>query len=360
MRDFTTEANPRPVIQAGVAGLFPDGITSLPPITSDSVEGLSKSAFADPENRLLPVHSAQAVLFSASYVAAHPDFYPADTADRVKAAASVFGIEKETDAILGAEIFASLQVKEAAAVDHRAFAISIEDGAPFNLGAGPHEFLPIHDQWHIEQSSDNLMKSAAADTMPADLFYVAAVNMVKAAKSQDCLDSLPKIVIDLGTERIADLEKAALLIEDRKRYVDEETFQHYADILKVAAENPAAIEDAIDGIRDLDTALGITYRWNNKSATAVPCRSPWEVIYSGLTMDEIEKMASSHCVIAGALVPLEVLAAVPDTAIDRAFAKSASDVIKAAKVQDSPTATATLSALGADVQARLFEVLAAA
>lgn len=359
MRDFTSEANPRPVIQAAAAGLFPDEITALPLITSDSLGDLAKSAFADPENRLLPVHTAQAVLFSASYVAAHPDFYPAATADRVKAAASVFGLAKETEAILGAEIFAALKIKEAAAADHRAFALSIEDGTPFNLGAGPREFLPIHDQWHIEQSSDSLMKSAAADTMPADLFYVAAVNMVKAAKSQDCVDALPKIIVDLGTERVADWEKAAHLLEDRRRYVCDEEFAHYGEILKVAREHPELVEEVIDGIRDLDTAFGIPYRWNNKSATAVPCKSPWEVVYCGLTMDEIEKMASTHCVIAGALVPLEVLAAVPDTTIERSFAKVASEVIRAAKVQDSVTATATLGALGDDVQARLFEVLAA-
>lgn len=358
MRDFTKEANPRPVIQAAAAGLFPEEFTAMPLITADSVSDLAKSAFADPENRLLPVHTPQAVLYSASYVAAHPDFYPADAADRVKAAASVFGLETETANILDAEVFANLQVKSAAPADHRAFALSIEDGAPFNLGAGPREFLPIHDAWHIEQSSDSLMKSAAADTMPADLFYVAAVNMVKAAKSHGCLESLPKVVTDLGTERMVDWEKAALLIEDRRRYAGE-NFDSYTELLKIAEAHPEAVEEIIEGLRDLDTAFAVPYRWTAKSATTIACSSPWEVVYCGLTMDEVEKMASTHCVIAGALVPLEVLAAVSDTAIDRAFAKSAAQIIREAKVQDSATATATLGALGLDVQARLFEVLAA-
>ncbi len=351
MRDFTTDPVARPLIQAGLAGTLPDWALGAPIPDLDTLAKLASNAFADPAHRLLPCHTKEATLCSAVYVAAQSGLYPEGTEGRVKAAAAALGVTAECDTILNAE-----RPKQAAAetvMEKAAFALVLEDGAPYGLPAGGHQFLPIHDSYSVERSGEELAKSASLQTLPPEMIHAAAIELVKAARAKNCLDTVPPHMLSLGTERMADWDKAALLIQDRVKVVGKDGLAPYNDLIKLGSEHPEHTDAVIDGLRDLDAGHNIAY-WN-KAGSVI---SPWEAIYSGVTFDEIEKMAASHVVLGGALVPMPVLTALSADKVQTHFAKSAADKILAAqKAGNTTDASEQLAGLEGDLQVRLFGIL---
>lgn len=353
MRCFTTDTVPRLLYAAGLAGTIPQWALAVPIPQFDELSKLASQAFADPAHRMLPLHTKEATVCSAVYVAALSGIYPQGTEDRVKAAAVALGVGAEVDAILSVE-----RPKQAAAapiLEKAAFALVIEDGAVYNLAAGRHDLLPCHDSYTIEHSGEELAKSASSKKLPPEMVRVAAVELTKAARAKNCLDTLPPQVIALGTERVADWSKAATLIQDRGRHVDAGWMRAYDDLVKLGSETPENAEEIIAGLRDLDAAAGLDY-WGKSGSVA----SPWEVVYSGLAMEEIEKMATTHFVVAGALVPIPAFSALSETKITSSFSKQSSEIILGAqRSRNSGEITRALSNLEEDLQARLFNTIAA-
>lgn len=355
MKDFQTDAVQRPIVKAAAAGLLPDWLMATPFPEKREFTKLASAAFADPANRLLPTNSKACVLWSATYAGAHPDWYSPGSQDSIKAAAAVFGVVDEVEKLLAFRD--ALETKQASAAPttvKSAFALTLEDGAAFGLSEGPVNLLPCHDEFHIDGSAESLNKAARDNTMPPELVYMAAVELVKAASKAGCLDVLPRAVAAAGTERMVDWNRAEILLSDRLKMAGD-SFFGYGEIVKLGQANPEQTDMLIDGLRDLDAALGFTY-WGSKASNVI---SPWEAVYSGPTMETIEKMAQTHAVLAGALVPMDALVSLSDTEVDRLFGKEAGEIIKSAKVaDDNAGATNLLSQLGADVQERLFVALA--
>jgi len=357
MKDFQTDGVLRPIIQSAVAGCMPEWAVNAPIPARNDFAKLSSAAFADPTNRLLPVNSKECILWSAAYASAHPGRYPDGSMDRVKAAAVTLELTDEVAAIETFWAAENTEVKEASEqFEKPAFALSLPDGSVFGLCPSPGsvELLPCHDEWHIDKSASELDKAASLQTMPPELIHMAAGTLCKAAAAAGCTDVLPLAVLRLGQERMPDWDRAGRLLGDRQKKAGAD-FLAYAELIGVGKEHPEFADDVIDGIRDLDTHHGFRY-WGSKFASVI---SPWEAIYSGPLMSDIEKMAATHLVVAGALVPQEALTALPDSKIDGHFGKQAAELIKLAKVSpDNATATANLSELDEAIQTRLFDLLA--
>lgn len=353
MRDFTTDSVPRPLYIAGLAGTLPEWALSAPIPQLEELSKLSSNAFADPAHRLLPLHTKQATLCSAVYLAACAGIYPEGTEDRIKAAAEALGVADEAAVILNAE-----RPKAAAAsleVEKEAHALEIEDGAAYGLDPGPLNYLPCHDSFSIDRSGEELAKCASRQKLPPEMVHSAAVALTKAATLKNCLDVLPPQILALGTERVADWQKAATLIQDRVRVVGREGISDYDELIKLGAEHPEQADAVIDGLRDLDAHHNISY-WDKAGAVC----SPWEVVYCGPTMQDIEKMASSHFVLGGALVPIPVFSSLPRDRVSAGFSKAAAETIfKAQESSDSAEITRALGGLEDDLQGRLFNVLVA-
>ncbi len=354
MKDFQTDTVPRPLVKAAAAGLLPEWVQALPVPDRKAHAHLSKEAFADPGNRLLPIHSKECVLWSATYAGAYPSWYPEKAASAIRDAAVVFNVTDIVEPLLA--FGAQEEIKQAAAVQEKAaFAIHLDDGAPFGLAPGPLGLLPCHDEFHIDGSAESLNKAASANTMPPELVYIAAQGLVKAAAAKGCSDVLPRAISNLGVERMPDWNRAEVLLGDRFKAAGE-NFSAYRELAQFGRDNPESANEVIDGFRDLDTEFGFTY-WGSKQSNVI---SPWEAVYSGPLISDIEKMSNTHAVLAGLLVPMDVLASFPDERIDKAFGKEAGERIKAAKAApDNAAATGLLLELPSDVQDRLFRELAA-
>jgi hypothetical protein len=186
------------------------------------------------------------------------------------------------------------------------------------------------------------------------MVYAAAVALVKAASEKNCLDTLPPHIAALGAERVADWRKAATLVQCRARSVEPAGMAAYNELIKLGSDRPEFADDIISGLRDLDAENGIDY-WQKAGAVL----SPWEIVYCGPTIGDIEKMANSHFILGGALVPLPVLRAMPQEKLATFFSKSAAAIIKEAQdAGDSTNTTKILGTLPDDIQARLFHKLA--
>lgn len=356
MKDFQTDGVLRPIVNTAAAGHMPEWAVNAPMPSQAEFSKLANAAFADPGNRLLPVHNRECTLWSAAYVAAHPAWYPEGSTERVKAAAAALGVDAEFDTI---QTFWNSQIEDvkqaSAPVEKAAFALTLDDGEPFGMPAGRVDLLPCHDEWHIERSAEELDKAASAGTFPPELVISAAAGLCKAAASVQCADVLPRLVSRIGQDRFPDWSKAARLLGDRRQKVGD-GYRAYEELIKLGSDQPELSELVISGLRDLDTQFNLRY-WGAKLASVV---SPWEAVYSGPLISEIEKMADTHVVLAGALVPVEVLASIETEEIDRNFGKSAAEHIKEAKAAaDNAYATAALSNLTEDVQVRLFDLLVA-
>lgn len=299
--DYTHTNNPRSISIAEMAIPFPEWIKGHPIPTAQGLEKLASVAFADRKNRLLPVHEKEAAFFSAIDYFANVGNYPEETFAQIKEACDHFEIGNDVApyADYFAGVFEKRASEEVPQVDPGRFAIETTlNGREFRL-------LPLNDAYEISKSAKDLGKMVDENRIHYLMFVDAAREIVKAAMDACVVHELPGLVVQAGTPRFEDLDKAASLIETRRELTKnhEGAFSEYEDALKQAASGEITPEDCMRKIAATDSAIGLRYNFNPRH----PVPLPHNIVFCGPTLQEVEKAAAENVVIRGVPVPLTVL-----------------------------------------------------
>lgn len=344
--DFVRDANPKPLYKAGNLKSIPDYIQDYALPMPEYLDGLASAAFADPTNRLHPIHEKAATILSGIYLHGTGKGSSKEM-DNVKAAASVFGVEEDLDKVIAefGETF-NKQASESAPNIKYAMIVELEGGKQSN-------FYPISSEVQVRDSAVSLHNSLMNGTIPSDWAHHAAVKIVKSAKTLGInSNDIPARITQLGTERLVDIDHAKMAA-DLRRYdgVEEDGVHVYADIVKMAEEDPASVEECIKLWADLDMTHGIKYA---KTFT------PEEAFYAGELVDNIEKMASEVVLIKEIMVPSATFSRLSPELINSYFRKEAAQTIQEAVklASENPAdATCKLEGLDEENQTELLKLL---
>jgi len=283
--DFITDNNPKTID-------FVKSLVEVPSYVDDVNLDKTASAkvYADQLNKEYPIDTRQNTWLSYAYIKAastKPIGY-SNLVDTIELAAAAHGIHKDIKnidhALQGIEKQAST----------RSYALSIDDNGQIK------HYYPINTSSEIEKSAAALVKDYAK--MPIEFFHDASVELVKSASKMNLyLDYLPQRILDHGLEKEANFAHAAIVADLRKHVVaDAEAAELYKDTVKLASEDPKNVRDYIDLFATLDRAYDVDY----KGAQV----DPFTAFYSGMLSDDVEKIANTHTVIAGTLVPYSDIA----------------------------------------------------
>ena len=137
------------------------------------------------------------------------------------------------------------------------------------------------------------------------MFVDAAREIVKAATEACVVHELPGLIVQAGTPRFEDLDKAASLIESRRELTKNHdgAFSEYEEAIKQAAAGEITPEDCMRKIAATDSAIGLRYNFNPRH----PVPLPHNIVFCGPTLQEVEKVAAENVVIRGVPVPLTAL-----------------------------------------------------
>ena len=324
-QDFTTMNNPRFLYLAELHHPFPDWVVKQAMPDADDFEKKASAAFADPKRRLLPIATKSAAFHSAIDSFAQADKYDEETRERVKAACSYFGIEKDIApyALLFAEEFEkSANLNE---IPEGRYAIdTILNGQNFKL-------LPLNDREDASNSAFDLAKMAAENRVHFMMFVPAAREVVKAAADHG-VERLPKLIERFGVERIPDVEIAAKKILGRENICKDASVraviaQDYQDALALIDEDPDA---AMQKIATIDHVAGI--ETNYRADAFVP--TPFDVVFGGPLASEAHKAARENVFVRDVMVPLAELQKVASIDLDYCLSKAASDSFHRARGTD--------------------------
>jgi hypothetical protein len=313
MQDQIKDQNPRPVFFAQKQEGAPDWAKSASIPAPDDLKGLSRAAFADPDNRSLPVHTKESCWQSAAYYWGQDHRDPQVEA-RIKSAALAFGIDKDVEWV---ETRLRTRTKEASAPRFALTAI-MEDGAE----AG---FYPLGDEEQVLESAEAFRKDAHDRRLPAECVRAAAVELLKEARNLGVESEVPVVVQKWGEERIPDPVGARVNINLRKcasvgqADLYEDLYSGGCTELEKAAnyeERDEITEKWAGLLVDLDRLAGIeTYHDMQPH--------PYAVLNAGPTHAELEKVASQTLFLGDTLVPARALVSVPEAEVRKYFRKDA-------------------------------------
>ena len=348
-KDFVRDANPKPLYKAGNLGCIPSYVTDYAIPSVESLDGLTKAAFADPDNFLHPIHEKAATILSGVYL---NETGKKDSAEmkRVKSAASVFGVLGDLEKILS-ELDSETEKSASAVVTpstSNAYALTVE----FEDNKKS-QCYPIANDVQIRKSASVLQDDLLTGRIPSDWAYAAAVNLVKSAQEHNLSnDELPRRIRLLGIERLVDIEHAKEAASLRQYDgVDEDGVKLYEEVVKMASEDPSTIEDCIKLWADLDISHGIKYA---KTFT------PEEAFYAGERLDSLQKMASETVIIKDVLVPVAEFTKLSQELITANFRKEAAATIFSAvtlAAANPADATTKLASLDDENQSEVLRLL---
>lgn len=264
------------------------------------------------------------------------------TYERIKVAARVHGIE---DDLAAAERALGTPVVEPV-LEKAACALSVD------MGDTHLDLYPTGSLYDLEESARGLQRDILDNRIPIDWAKEAAEHIVEAAKTYSDA-SLPDSVVELGTPRLPDLEKAASVDSFRSRRLglSTEDAEIFSDLVKAAAEDPDALPAIVELYTELDSRLQIKY------SSVIP--NPYTVFYGGASLDSIEKLASEVVVIDDVLVPLAVVATVKPSRIKAAFRKEAADMLLEVIKEPAAIASIKLAKLEPGVRSEFLDLLLA-
>lgn len=340
--DHTTDANPVALHFAESARPLPD-YAKGENLSTEKLASYMTGAFADQKNRLFPLTNAGHTLCSGIYALGLPDSPEKEAVlSAVEKTAAVWGIAEDWQAYK--DIFQSAVKVASSGEAYPQYALSVDE----------EHYYPLDGPQEIQKSAALLETHAAEGRLPAGWITDAAREIVKAAACHGMQASeLPDFVVRVGTERELDFERAESLLFTRKLACDAQgaDFTLYEDIVKAAAEEPENIEQHLQMLEELDLANGIKYGAHNPL--------PSEILYSGLTKEEFDKFAHTQVIIAGVMVPQQVVGAVKEAAVRQWWAKEPAEkiltVVKAAV--DHARSTEANAAAGALDEATAAEFL---
>lgn len=327
--DFITDQNPSVYLFMRDRDMLPDYVLKSNKLTPEDTEVLDKVAFADPANRLYPCHTKSACWQSAAYFASKHE-----TNDRLKGniekMAAHHGIAEDVQKVFAA--FEEEFQKAASAdtgMEKKAYALELDMGG--FQGRGVEKFYPINDKFEIVRASEDATSDYKHGTIPMYAMRKIAFNIMEAAEEQGVpANELTVQVQHLGTRRLPDPYAAETLVGMRKRAgVD---IAPYEQAIKTLQEKMAglgameAIEAADDTAKDIyfmDKEAGINYKRDQLD--------PYALLFTGPTINDLEKAAATTVNIKGINVPVEDVVNLADNTIDNVFSKASGDVIKQAK-----------------------------
>lgn len=316
MEDFTQMKNPWFLYRAELESPFPEWVANAPLPEREDFSKQASTAFADPENRLLPISTKEAAFHSAIEVFARCEEYSDDAFDRVKQACEYYGIED--DVLPYAEIFLE-EIEKSAALDEPAegrYAIDTE------LGGQNLRLLPLNDYEDVRESARELSKMAAEKRINLLMLVPAAREIVKAA-GEHGVETLPETIVRFGYLRHADAEKSAALIEGREQYckdpdLREVVKQDYQEAIAGVEDDP---DDAMEKIAATDLVAGLRQELNIRSV--IP--NPYDVVFTGPLDIEVEKAASENILVRDVLIPLAAVSSIEKLDAEFRLSKSAAE-----------------------------------
>jgi hypothetical protein len=348
--DFTKDQNPTALFEVGIkAGeSLPHYVKEASLLQEEDLASLHDCAFADPVNRLHPIHTKSATYMSAVYLAGEgklnsPEF------EAIKEAAALFDIEKDIE-----DAIALLPQVEKSATnlyeDKYALNFQIEEEDSWQA-------YPINNDVEVTKAATEAVRDWNEGHIPTDWFFHAAKQIVKRANELGISrNEIPDRVWNMGEERMVNFENAEFAISERQ-YAGANT-EEYQTALKQASEGKISVDEAIDTWMTLDVVNNI----NHKRIT-----SPQEAFYSGMKLASVEALSSDNVFISDVMVPLsavEKLLTQDGKAVKMAFRKETADrilsVVKEASNKTAKTAAvigARLSELSQAQQKELLNVL---
>lgn len=335
--DFITDQNPSVYLFMQDRNMLPDYVLKSNKLTEEDTSVLDKVAFADPVNRLYPCHTKAACWQSAAYFASKHERNERLQGNIEKMAAH-HGIEEDVQKVFAA--FAD-EFKKAAAedtsIEKKAYALELDMGG--FQGRGVEKFYPINDKFEIVKAAEDSTADYKHGTIPMYAMRKIAFNIMEAAEEHGVpYNELTAQVQRLGTRRLPDPYAAETLVGMRKRAGADVT--QYTNAIKELQEKVAglgameAIEAADETAKEIyfmDKEAGVVYRNGQLD--------PYELLFTGPTVADLEKAAASSVSIKGINVPVEDITNLSDATIDKVFSRASGDVIKQAKTLVSGDST---------------------
>jgi hypothetical protein len=321
LKDFVSDNNPTAIYHAARELGAPAYVKEANIIQPQDLAALAGVAFADPEERAFPIHTKAATWLS--YVWAKGHECCSKITDSIKAAGEVHGITEDLQNI--DTLFTA--AKQASEPETARFALHVDFGG--HAGMAKRAFYPIHDIGSVLGSSELMMKDAAENRLPVDYFYLAARELVKAAREFGLHDYEihPKVLL-AGEERIPDFETARWEAGRRKKAgLSDEQVGVYQELVAGAELEYKASADA-DRHQCMNKWASL---WADLDAVnAVPhgdMLDPFQAFFSGTRVEDLDKQASQHVVIQDVLVPRMEFYTLTDNRIKAAFSKEAAELI---------------------------------
>jgi hypothetical protein len=331
MMDYTTDKNPTYIYKAleALDGKLPESLNDAEIPSRESVEGLSKHAFADQKNKLFPCYDELTTFLSACNVYG-TGVEDSEIIDVIEKRASFLKIDSLISELK--EVFTGHIEKSASESAGENFALVIdEDGVETG-------FLPLNDILDLDHSCHEWKDARMHAKLPSDLLKEAATKIVDAAERFNAIESVPSIIKEAAEERLMDLSLIPSQIAFRVNSVqDPEAKELYIKMACDLSEDTVA--EWVEVLDLMDHAiLTPEIRRHDMFKTAA------ETIYSGIPIKELEKIASTHISIAinneSILLPKDELNKFSDEDLFKFYPKSTAELLKQAK-DSSNTAEAS-------------------
>jgi hypothetical protein len=343
--DFTKDQNPTALYEVGIkAGdSLPNYVKEASILQEEDLVSLHDCAFADPVNRLHPIHTKSAAYMSAVYLAGEGKIDSKEFA-AVKEAAALFDIEQDIDAAIALLPQAE---KSAHELTNEKYALSFQLEEEDTWKA-----YSINNEVEVTKAATDAVRDWSDEHIPTDWFFHAARNIVKRANELNIArNDIPEKVWRFGEERLVDFNNVEYAIGERSS-AGVEDVSEYSQALKQASSGVITVEQAVDVWMGLDAANSISH----KRVT-----SPHEAFYSGAKVAYLQDLSEKNIFVSEVMVPAEEfskLAADNYKAVRMAFRKEAADnIINILSEKDAAKTSAKIASLESNQQKQLLSLL---
>lgn len=330
--DYVIDQNPGLFAHLADKGLVPEYVMQSDRVTREEVDPLSVVAFADPYNRRFPCHTKAACWQAAAYFAGN-NMCKEYVKENIVKMAAAHDISDDVDAVFEAfreELTkaAASQPKEEAPIRKYAMTINFEGFQ----GRGVEEFYPVNSYSEVITASEDATTDFRSARLPIMAMRKVAYNIVDAATAFSVpVSELTPETRNMGIKRLPDPFAASDLIGIRKNAgVDVTLYKSILAELEESITKTASVDDAImladdvaARIVQMDTRNGIKYN------SLMP--NPYDIIFTGPTLEELNKAAAQLVVIEGVRVPVSDFLNLSDSTIEKTFSSKIGEVIKGAK-----------------------------
>lgn len=343
-KDYVEANNPAIFSYLNEQGLIPEYVMKSACVTSEETDGLNSVAFADQYNRAYPCHTKSACWQSAAWYAGNHEDAPHVKANIEKMAA-FHGIEKDVQAVFNCFESEFNKVAHTEIVEEPQYALSLDFGGDFGRGVQNH--YPINSYNEVIRSGEAAAEDYVGSMLPMPIMRKVASSLMKAANEyQVPAEEMPAVVCRFGIQRLPDPYAAQVLVGIRKQAnVAIDPYIELISTLQDAMTKIASHEDAI-ALADVAAAEMFDLDYDNGIRYSNRMPNPYDIIFTGPTLSDMEKFAANTVDILNVPVPVADFLNLSDEKIDAVFSQKLGAVIKEAKsrVSGSPDMEKTAAA----------------